>query len=254
MPTEAGQTDREHADQDGSPRRKARVFSPLVLALCGALILGVVAVGLFAVQLPSGWSVFASAVMFAAASLGIGGLVGLLFGVPRTLVADAPARVPADTQPRESGSSSVGANTNLEQISDWLTKIIVGVTLVQLGTVKSGATALFGAMAPALGGEPSGAAFAGAVVTYFAVLGFFCGWLYARLRLGVAMSNADALIYIARRAEREGDTGTAQAARQALTTSVQNLAAAPLAKGDDKPPASDTAPERLKSPTRPPPA
>jgi hypothetical protein len=89
------------------------------------------------------------------------------------------------------GNTEIIPNTNLEQISDWLTKVIVGATLVQLTNIPSAAARLFTAMAPALGGGDSGAAFAGAIVIYFAVTAFILGWLYTRLYLGNLMGDAD---------------------------------------------------------------
>jgi hypothetical protein len=90
-------------------------------------------------------------------------------------------------------------------------------------------------MAPLLGGAPEGAAFAGALVVYFAVLGFFGGWLYARLRLGVAMSNADALLELSRRASNAGDLATAEASKAAATAIISGVAATaqPTAAGGD---------------------
>ena len=213
----------------------ARRFSSLLLVLVTALAVGVVAMGVYAIQVSSGeWSVFASAVMIAGASLAAGGLIGLLFGVPRTVARDVPAQPAAPGQPSiPAPLAGIGANTNLEQISDWLTKIIVGVGLVQLGTIKSGAAQLFGNLGPAVGGGDAGAAFAGAVVIYFAIFGFFSGWLFARLRLGVAMSNADAVISLAKRAEQAGDTATAEALRGALASSVSRAAGTETASGED---------------------
>ena len=74
--------------------------------------------------------------VFGAASVVLGGLPGFLFGVPRTATAiydmghgaassnSEPTVTPGRTLP----------NTNLEQVSDWLTKVLVGVTLGQLET------------------------------------------------------------------------------------------------------------------------
>src|SRR5215207_3296326 len=56
------------------------------------------------------------------AAFGVGALVGFLFGIPRRFQ-------------REGSDPALGGlvvNTNLEQISDWLTKIIVGVGLVEI--------------------------------------------------------------------------------------------------------------------------
>src|ERR1700730_13401118 len=56
------------------------------------------------------------ATLCSSACMALGWAVGFLFGVPR--VGSTPA--------------STRINTNLEQISDWLTKILVGVGLTQL--------------------------------------------------------------------------------------------------------------------------
>jgi tetratricopeptide (TPR) repeat protein len=52
-----------------------------------------------------------------------GAVIGFIFGIPRALQG-------ADV-PKTNGEPTQLINTNLEQISDWLTKIIVGVSLVQ---------------------------------------------------------------------------------------------------------------------------
>ncbi|GAA3103263.1 hypothetical protein JOF29_003480 [Kribbella aluminosa] len=162
-------------------------------------------------------SVVSAALMIAVAALGSGVLVGILFGVPRTTAgndrpAGGDAAVPATAA--VGALSAVGANTNLEQISDWLTKILVGVGLTQFAAIKREAAQLFHSLAPALGNGNGRASFAGSVVIYFFVVGFLTGWLYARLRLGLLMSNTDALLELARRADRAGDTETAQTARE----------------------------------------
>lgn len=58
----------------------------------------------------------------------VGGfLIGFLFGIPKVLQANETVAARANPQYR--------VNKNLEQISDWLTKIIVGLGLVQLRSV-----------------------------------------------------------------------------------------------------------------------
>jgi hypothetical protein len=165
---------------------------PSLLAAGG---LGFLACGLYALQAPAPrWTVFASALMLAAASSAGGALIGFLFALPRTTTAEeSPPTGEAETGARLT-APHIRANTNLEQISDWLTKILVGVTLVQLGTIGSGAAKLFRAIAPALGGQPQSAAFGGAVISYFAVWGFLGAWLANRLLLGRLMLKADLAI------------------------------------------------------------
>jgi hypothetical protein len=82
----------------------------------------------------AGLRVLALSLLFGAACMVSGWLLGLLFGVPRTL-----AR-PGGNPPLQAGAAPGAAdaaaasrvNTNLEDISDWLTKTIVGVGLTQL--------------------------------------------------------------------------------------------------------------------------
>jgi hypothetical protein len=156
-------------------------------------LVGVLAIVLFAVgstsDLGAFATMFASALVFALASAAVGTLVGFIFGVPRTLAAEHQA---ASRNAGVSEGSDISANTNLEQVSDWLTKVLIGATLVQLSNIPSAAASLFSAMAPALGGQSNSAAFAGGIVIYFSILGFGAGWLNTRLFLGRAMREADA--------------------------------------------------------------
>jgi hypothetical protein len=83
----------------------------------------------------AGLRVLALSLLFGAACMVSGWLLGLRFGVPRTL-----ARPGTNPPPPQAGAAPGAAdaaaasrvNTNLEDISDWLTKTIVGVGLTQL--------------------------------------------------------------------------------------------------------------------------
>ncbi|MGH2636073.1 MAG: hypothetical protein ACRDHU_08015 [Actinomycetota bacterium] len=199
-----------------------RALATLVLGI------GLVAAAVYASQADPPWAVFASALMIAAASLAAGGLLGFLFGIPRTLSSDATPPAGATPEASASALGRIRANTNLEQISDWLTKIIVGVSLTQLGTIRSGAVRLFDALAPGLGGGEAAAAFAGAIVVYFAVVGFLLGWLLTRLLLGRLMAKADQagiLLVQAAKAEAEGEPDKAEDLRaKALALQTSPLA------------------------------
>lgn len=80
---------------------------------------------LYAIRLPGWVQVAAFGLLLALASVMVGVLVGFLFGIPRALQN-------AGTGGAEAGWGRYSTNTNLEQISDWLTKILVGVGLVEL--------------------------------------------------------------------------------------------------------------------------
>jgi len=223
-----------------------------------ALIFGLFAIVAYAVRAPTGWTVFASGLMLAGASLLSGGLVGFLFGVPRTLTGDnRPPDVTLDGA--RVALPAYGANTNLEQISDWLTKILVGIGIAQFGAIRSGAAQLFGALAPSLGGEPHSATFAGALVIYFSVLGFLSGWLLTRLFLAPALSAADrraqVLLAQADLAEAQGDTAKATELRQQALDLLQRATPGAaryeeLRRSVPSGPARTWAMERLVSETR----
>jgi hypothetical protein len=75
-------------------------------------------------------------------------------------------------------------NTNLEQISDWLTKILVGVGLVELGQIAAKGAELVAFVAPSLDGNKSAAL---GLLIFFSVAGFLLGYLATRLRLGLPL-------------------------------------------------------------------
>lgn len=117
------------------------------------------------------WRAFPLAVMWAAACGLGGGLVGFLFGIPKT------GRRAAATVGADATATGVRANTNLEEVSDWVTKILIGVTLTQydrfLAAFREGA----GVFAAGLGGGPSDLGFASAVMVAFAAGGWLFGYL-----------------------------------------------------------------------------
>jgi hypothetical protein len=134
------------------------------------------------------------ALLWALACFAVGALIGFLFGIPRVVQREG-AKV--EDSPEQGAAQSAGAedyqqrvNTNLEQISDWLTKIIVGIGLIELKNVP-GHLESVAAYASRCFGENVCLAFAGALIVYFFLLGFFSGYLLTRLFLSKAFANAD---------------------------------------------------------------
>jgi hypothetical protein len=194
-----------------------KIASPSRLTALGAALgAGFLAVIIYALQTANGWTVFASALMLACAAVLVGGTIGFLFGIPRTLTGDLGPELPLGAD--RNSVLRYGANTNLEQISDWLTKILVGIGIAQFGAIRRGAGRLFTALAPSLGGQPTSVAFAGALMVYFGLLGFLTAWLLTRLFLAPALSEADRRILQtflnAEVAEAKGDKDRAKELRQ----------------------------------------
>ncbi|MGD0971446.1 MAG: hypothetical protein ABSA04_08615 [Desulfobaccales bacterium] len=82
-------------------------------------------------------------------------------------------------KPEEAAKKNV--STNLEQISEWLTKIIVGAGLAQLATLP-GSLKEFGIYAkPLLGNLDYGEIFAIGILIYYLTCGFLGGYLLTKL-------------------------------------------------------------------------
>jgi CheY-like chemotaxis protein len=126
------------------------------------------------------------------ASLLVGGLIGFLFGVPR-LPPGEDRRSTEEETPIEStrGRAPYRPNTNLEEISDWLTKILVGVGLTQLSAIPAGLRDIGQVLAPVLGGLPGSEVFALGALVHFSVCGFLMSFLWTRLTLLQLYTDAE---------------------------------------------------------------
>ena len=137
---------------------------------------GMSVIAIYAAASPNSLKVFSVLALVGLAAWLGGSLLGFLFGVPRF-----------QASPNQDGSRIV-PNTNLEQVSDWLTKIIIGATLVQLKEISAG----LGRLAQAIGGEieaPAGSTAAGAAVLFFLFVGFMWGYLWCSLRIFREMAD-----------------------------------------------------------------
>ena len=142
--------------------------------------------------------VTAVGLMTAGAALLSGGLLGFLFGVPHTREDGTGAgnKEPRGNEGRQTGSSvstSYRANTSLEQISDWLSKMIVGVSLVEIKVIPGKLKEFAAYISKGLGQGESEEVFALTILLYFAVCGFVFGFLWARLYLARWFRQADEL-------------------------------------------------------------
>jgi len=181
------------------------------MTIIGGGAVGVVVLGTFALAVPDGSSrpaVFSVLVMLAAATAAAGGLVGFLFGIPRSMQEPRPATGAGSAAADERGGYQ--ANTNLEQISDWLTKILVGVGLIQLGKIGGLIGGLVDDVANGIGGRAVDRLMVGATLVLFTIFGFLASYLLTRLLLQRAFTVAD-MSAVAAVARREVDR---QARRQ----------------------------------------
>ena len=151
-----------------------------------------------------------------------GTLFGFLFGLPKShqpaakispIPAPAPGPAPASGGAGAAGAGSAAAapgsgsdgtsaanaanaegipddNTNLEEVSDWLTKIIVGVGLVELKQIPVGIRELSAFFVQQCGNELCGGLFVMMGIFFF-IIGFISAYVMARvyLKLAIALTN-----------------------------------------------------------------
>jgi uncharacterized membrane protein len=141
--------------------------SPWFYAVSAAMVTGIVGTAIYSFAEKS-WSVFACAVLVGLAASSVGALAGFVFGIPKT-----------GTTPGM--SAAYEGNTNLEQISDWLTKILVGAGLVELKGPSSVLSSFASAFREnqALGSH--GWIVAPGIAIAYAVCGFLLAYLWARI-------------------------------------------------------------------------
>jgi hypothetical protein len=148
----------------------------------------------------SRWQTLATGAAVCLAAAALGAVLGFLFGIPKALTgAPGPSNQPQST-PNGGGQTAgidaaakYGGNTNLEEISDWLTKILVGAGLVELSTLVHGIGQLAGSMGTQLGGQAGSAALGISLAIYSAVSGFLLCYVRTRLSLPSMLRDAESL-------------------------------------------------------------
>ena len=157
----------------GTPAAMVRWDSRWFWAVIVLCAIGVGSTLIYTSQVPGGvrWSVFGTALALSAAAFLAGAIPGFLFGIPHTVQGATSS----------TGEAQYQGNTNLEQVSDWLTKIIVGIGLVQIGRVLPALGRLASNLRAPLGGQASSAAFGLGTAISYALLGFFFVYLWSRV-------------------------------------------------------------------------
>ena len=119
---------------------------------------------------------FGTTAIWAMACIASGALIGFLFGVPRV-------------NPKAKLTGRLIPNANVEAVSDWLTKILVGVGLVNFRSIGEFTAHLGAQIAHATGASDS--AFATGLIVYFFVIGIIEGYILTRMFLKAQFDEAD---------------------------------------------------------------
>ena len=206
-------------------RARLMVLKSIIIGLaCG--ILGIILYACQAKEWRQFFSIIGVALVVAIAGFFSGGLLGFLFGIPQTQ-SQTPQKQPqtpaSGPQPKpeqppsaatqeptakanssqvQSGNPAAATgqpegpyhgNTNLEQISDWLSKILVGAGLTQIAALPKALNKYAGIIAPGLGDFSSNLDFSVGLLIFFPVCGFLVGYLWTRLHLLKALNVAEAI-------------------------------------------------------------
>lgn len=147
----------------------------------------------------------AACLLLSGSSLAVGALTGFLFGVPRLLrdPEGSAAQVLDDEKREKRVRINYQANTNLEQISDWLTKILVGVGLTQISYIPGFLRSIGAYFSDSIGGGSSASALVISIVLYYLVTGFLGSYLWTRLYLAMALVDLDKQLQESTREELE---------------------------------------------------
>jgi hypothetical protein len=182
-------------------------------------------------------SVFSLGLMAAGAAMVSGGLLGFLFGVPHVREGEptqAKSGVRDDTADQQDdnvasdSSTSYRPNTSLEQISDWLTKMLVGVGLVEIKVIPDKLKDIGRFVARGLGNKDEAQAFALTLLIFFSVCGFVFGFLWARLYLKRWFVAADQMRILGKKLDQlEMDARALAFITQKLTSGKHDAATDP---------------------------
>ncbi len=121
----------------------------------------------------------------------IGGLIGFLFGMPRTFLQDKQKNDSSESTEKKLYDRAYGINTNLELISDWLTKILIGIGLTQVNNIKYYILKISAYIAEDIGDIAGLKTVVISIIIFSWVVGFLGVYLVTRLFLSNAIIKAD---------------------------------------------------------------
>lgn len=138
------------------------------------------------------WTLLTIEALIGTAAVSVGGLLGFLFGIPRT-IRPRNAESPTDgATRRDSAAAPYEPSNNLEQVADWLTKILVGVGLVELGKIGNALAQVGEQVAKSVAPPPAGTNVVTEVILIaFATIGFLASFLWTRIYYGGIQARAD---------------------------------------------------------------
>jgi hypothetical protein len=182
---------RSGADERLAGDKIQRGVLMIAIGLLVAMVVVAVLLGLFGHDGGAGVTSF---VLFSAAAAAGAGL-GFLFGLPRARVSDltgdgsaAGGSAPGSTT---KASTYYLTNSNLIKVSDWLTTIVIGLGLVNLGKAIPALRDLSHALEAPLGGRPYSGAVGVSVLIVGLLAGFILDYLWTSIRVRELLEESE---------------------------------------------------------------
>jgi len=138
--------------------------------------------------LSGAWVPGLAAILWALGLYAMGVLLGFMFSIARVIAPDGSNA----SSERPSGELRYLPNTGVEQIADWLTKTIVGLSLVELKQIPGDITRLAAIIAASLGGIATITGLAYGMVLFFPTMGFLAMYLSMRIWINELIRKGDA--------------------------------------------------------------
>jgi hypothetical protein len=189
---------------DASSNSASRTpWAPITLtSIAAAGLLGLIIYSLASASSGSAaFQILAVGLATAAATSAVGCFLGFLFAIPKS----------AQVGDVDAAGNGYTHNTNLEQISDWLTKILIGVSLVEIGNAGPPARRLIHSLGQGLGDNASARDMAAAIVIIYVIWGFLVAYLVTRTRAAKEFHDGDIDTIVAKVsdkiANKPGDEG-----------------------------------------------
>jgi hypothetical protein len=130
---------------------------------------------------------FGTCLLIAGACFVSGAFTGFLFGIPRIINSSYYRN------DKNKSDNVIVHNDNLVQISDWLTKIIVGIALTEIYKIPTFLNSIGEKISPTINpaqiNEKSSVIVAIAIVLYFLILGFLAVYFWTRIYFGKILKD-----------------------------------------------------------------
>jgi hypothetical protein len=133
----------------------------------------------------------AAAFLLFVAAAAVGAALGFLFGLPRARLTDQLTTPDSAHHESRTPSSHYLANSNLIKVSDWLTTIVIGLGLVNLGSAVPALRTLATALQAPLGGAPYAGAIGISTLIGGCIAGFVLVYVYTSIRVRQLLEDSD---------------------------------------------------------------